>query len=323
MANQMQRWMPIVLIGGVLWFLSRDGFLTRANGNGNGNGNGVVSGNGSNIPAGNNGGGGPANIGGTIGGIGMYNKQNELGLYAHKLERKDGDMVEVSVEWNQGTTDFLGNATAWPSRILAELGHSTNWGTQWSDMTDLLGSGGYGVETLTGASSGAHTSTIAMTMGPEPNPPKNWDVRVRLEMQGTTATGTPDGIWTEIATESHTDAVRSIASTGYSNVGGWIGEIGVYPYGGSSYGAGAYGGPGQGDYGYFSNTPAARMGNNNMRKLGMSQQRSPWGTVGHPDVRQWPRSDRNPNLPGVQIRVRQGSMTAGSRLGPGRRMSAV
>ena len=60
-----------------------------------------------------------------------------------------------------------------------------------------------------------------------------------------------------------------------------------------------------------------------MRRLGMKQQRPPWGMIGHPDVRQWPRSDRNPNLPGVEIRVRQGGGSFGKGVGPGRWYAAV
>jgi hypothetical protein len=316
MANQVERLMPLILIGGVLWVISRDGRMRPAP---------------TELPgrpptAGDNGyypynggssGGRPANVGGTIGTVSVPSRQGELGLHGHRVERETGQSVAVDVHWAQSTTNYLDEALDWPARVMVELGHSTGvLGVGgWSNMTDLLGSGGQGQDTELAASPGSHDSQVIVVMGAEPSPPQDWDVRVRLMMQGTTDTGMPDGVWSEVARGTHPDAVRSIRSVGPSVPRGWIDEpaIGVTPYGDAPAGASPPGYYTPPNFPFYQKSRYAKM-----RSLGMSAQRPPWGMVGHRDVRQWPVSNRNPLLPGVTIPVRQGSP-----IGPGRRVYAV
>lgn len=314
MATQIQRWMPLILIGGVLWFLSRDGSLTRANG-GNG-GNGVPS-NGTQAP----GAGGPAVVGGSMGSIAVDPDEYELGLFAHRVQRENGQTVDVTVPWTQTTVDFQGAPINWPVQITVNLGHYTQgFLRNWTTMDELIGSGS-GMATETQAQPGSHTTPFSLQMGTETDFPKDWDVEAQLFMQGSTATGNPDGIWQLIEVRRHDDAVRSIRSQGTAVIGGSIGTIGIT--------AGAIGSGGNDDpwgnalYTNRFDIPSAT-GNMSMKKLGLRAQRPPWGMIGHPDTR-FPISNRNMTLPGVEVRVRQNvsATGVGSPIGPGRRVYAV
>jgi hypothetical protein len=312
--SQFETFLPIIAIGGVIWFLSRSG-MARANDVGTG---GVFS---PPTPKGftpkGSATGGPATVGGDVGVIGLNAAQGELGLMSHLVERENGSPVGMSVTWTNSTTDFEGNPISWPCQIIAELGHSTAWGLGgWDNMNSLLGGSGGEVSRTWpyGAANGSHVTTLEFTMGNEPNPPKDWDVRVRLFMQGSTSAGEPDGNWTEVARDTHEKGVRSIVSEGPSSLAGSISGIQIWGDDADTVYA---------DTGYYEYyQPSAGMGNT-MRRLGMKQQRPPWGMDGHPDVRQWPRSNRDPNLPGVEIMVRQGGGTFGKAVGPGRWYAAV
>lgn len=296
MATQTQKWMPLILIGGALWFLSRPGgFLTPVNGNGNGalNGYGEPRGPGGGTPISGGGGpGGPAQVGGTLSGVVIQASQS-VGLYAHKLDKYPGDLVEVEVEWNQTTTDFNGNPIDWPSSLRIELGHPTGWlGVGgWDNMNDLLGGkAGQAVITGMGATPGYKAWTAYMAIPFVEDPGVDWDVRVTLSMEGSTSDGSPDGNWSTIATSTHQNAIRTLASVGEANVGGTFDDIWVY------------------------------QGQRQMKRLSMGQARPPGG-IRTGEVRSWPTSNRNTTLPGVQIRVRQAGYMG--RLGPGRQVVAV
>jgi hypothetical protein len=305
MATQTQKWMPLILIGGALWFLSRGGQLTRANGNGNGalNGYGEPGGPGVGIGPTYGGGGGPANVGGTLGGVNIGSAQS-MGLYAHKADKYPGDLVNVDVDWNQATTDFNGLPIAWPSSMFIELGHPTGldlfgYGLGgWDNMNDLLG-GAAGSTTIlgtsgAGATSGAKSWSASLAIPNVEDPGVNWDVRVTLSMEGSTAEGLPNGEWSVMDVATHQNAIRTLASVGKSNVGGWTDDI------------------------YVSNK--VYMGQGQMRRLSMGQARPPGG-IRTGEVRNWPTSNRNTSLPGVNIRVRQAGYMG--RLGPGRQVVAV
>jgi hypothetical protein len=319
MANELQKLMPLVAIGAGLWFLTRRGVA------------GPAAPPARPTPPDPWGGGatpdGYANVGGTLGNIGLSGREGELGLHAHRVSRAVGEQVQVGIEWTNSTTDFAGNPISWPARVLVELGHSTGWGVGgWDNMRRLLGSGGEATDTQLDAAAGSNASVVELVIGLEPSPPKAWDARVRLEMQGSTSSGHPDGVWSEVSRETHEDAVETVAAIGPSSIGGNIGSIYVNPWGITSGYVPAPPDPwgGRGSPDGFQNTPAARM---NMRRLGLSQQRSPWGTVGQPETLNWPVSNRNPNLPGVGIIVRQtrgtGMGAVGHSVGPGHRMYAV
>ena len=294
MATQTQKWMPLILIGGALWFLSRPGgFLTRVNGNGNGIVNGIVNGEGAAAtPESGYSPGGPAQVGGTLGGVVIQASQS-VGLHAHKLDKYPGDLVEVEVEWNQNTTDFAGNPIDWPSSLHIELGHPTGWlGVGgWDNMNDLLGGkAGEAVVSNLGAAPGYKAWTSYMAVANVEDPGVNWDVRVTLSMEGSTADGSPDGNWSTIATATHQNAIRTLATVGEASVGGTFDDIWVY------------------------------QGQRQMKRLTMGQARPPGG-IRTGEVRSWPTSNRNTTLPGVQIRVRQAGYMG--RLGPGRQVVAV
>lgn len=301
MATQTQKWMPLILIGGALWFLSRGG-LTRANGgNGNGalNGYGEPGGPGGGTPI--SGGGGPANVGGTLGAIGIQTAQT-MGLYSHKADKYPGDIVEVDVDWNQNTTDFNGNPISWPSSLLIELGHPTGldlfgYGLGgWDNMNDLLGgNAGQAVVSSLNASSGNTSWSASLAIPNVEDPGVNWDVRVTLSMEGSTDEGLPNGQWSEVATSTHQNAIRTLASVGQAVPGGSFVGIEV------------------------SNNMVYQ-GQGQMRRLSMRQARPPGG-IRTGEVRNWPTSNRNTSLPGVNIRVRQAGYMG--RLGPGRQVVAV
>ena len=249
MATKLDQFLPIIAIGGVIWFLSRRG-MAGANG-------GLVNGgmNDTGTPGGPQGGGqGPAYVSGGLSDIGVDYYQGEVGLMSHLVERENGQGLTASITWSNNTTDYEGNSITWPSRIIAELGHSTGWGLGgWDNMNDLLGgSQGEAMASFPyGASSGTHTNALSLVMGNEPNPPKDWDLRVRLEMQGSTSAGEPDGVWQEVDRDTHENAVRSIRSEGPSSLAGSIGGIDIWEADVS-------------DSYYFNdymNSPSARMGN--------------------------------------------------------------
>ena len=320
------KWMPFLLLGGALWFISRDGFLRP-----------VAADDGArpwdtHDPSYTSA-GGTSSVQGAVDTVQVSQRGNELGLQAHRIERANGATVDVQVDWTNNTIDFQGAAISWPARVLVELGHSTGFGFGgWDDMNGLLGgTGGSASFSDLSSSPGTHTDGFSLRMGEETNFPTDWDVRVRLEMQGSTEVGTPDGIWQEVGRATHEDAVRSIRTVGPSIVRGDVNDIEVGASGAASAGPDGASDPiGIGGwqslaYSYQSTAPRTTYYQRGlpMKKLGMSQQRPPWGMVGHPDVRQWPRSDRNPMLPGVKIMVRQGRISAGSPIGPGRRMYAI
>ena len=298
MATDIKKWMPLIAIGGVLWFLSRDGFLTRASGNGvNGNGlngYGEPGGPGGGLPAGY---GGMSNVGGSIGAVDVPMDQS-LGLRAHRVEKEAGDSVEVVVDWQQTTTNFQGIGIDWPASMRVELGHPTGftfyWDMTtggWDNMNELLG--GTGGEQTTydlSTSPGVHSWIFNLTVGPLEDPGQDWDVRATLSMQGSTDVGAPDGSWKDIVTGTHDSALKTVATTGTSAPGGTFDDIFVY------------------------------QGQRKMRKLGMRQARPPWGFQ-QPEVRSWPRYNRNSMLPGVQIGVRQ--FRTNTAIGPGARINAV
>ena len=274
MATQLGKWAPLILIGGVLWFLSRDGRLTPVQDDNGAPLNGY-------LPPGAINGAGPAVIGGSISGVDVpvFPNDHSLGLYAHKVEKIAGASVQVEVAFNQGTTDFTGSPISWPVKIWVELGHDTGvwlpWGGTggWDNMNDLLGGtgGDYTIQSP-GLASGPRTWLFPLSVRDDPG--QNWDVRVTMFMQGTTDVGTPNGTWQEVDRDTHEDAVRTITETGPAAYGGWLDDILVY------------------------------QGQGQMKRLALGQQRSPWGTT-RPEVRSWPRYNRNSHLPGVQIGVRQ------------------
>jgi len=242
------------------------------------------------------GGEGPANVGGSI---------NTVQMADHSLIKSEGDIVTLFVSYFQTTTDFAGNPIDWPTRVTAELGHSTGWGVGgWDNMGNLLGSRqsdyGYGQETSNEAYPGEHAPSFQLVMGFEPDPPQDWDIRARLEMQESDAEGNPNGVWTEVSRMSHEGAVVSDVYWGSSNYGGDITGLTFWNRG------------------------------NGMKRLSMGQERPPWGIAGNlTEVRQWPRSDRNPTLPGVEITVRNDAQAkwmmggSGNPTGPGYRYYAV
>jgi hypothetical protein len=306
--------LPVVAIGGVLWFLSRRTDIRNLFGPGPGDAPDYVP-----VPLDPGAGAGGRSLpGGSLSDIGLMSAPGELGLHAHALERENGQRVEINVAWTNSTTDFQGNFIPWPARLAVELGHTAGV-FRWANMGELLGSGGRGTDENLRALPGSHNSVVVVTMGGEPNPPQLWDARVTLEMQGSTDSGAPDGKWSEVAQDTHENAVQSIASVGRTTAGGSLGAIGVTPW--AATGAGALD-PWRHVDVPVMNTTAAR---SQMRRLGMSQERSPWGQIGQPEVRSWPISNRNPNLPGVHVTVRQGRGMggSGSAIGPGHRLYAV
>ena len=296
MANQMKTWMPLVLIGGVLWFMSRDGILARPPGPVPPPGEDPYR----DRPI-----GGAATVRGNLGPLNVQGLQRGPRLRTHRLARVAGDRVNVIVTWTNLTANFKDEAIRWPARILVELGHSTGvlGSGGWDNMAELLENNAHGHASWTNLSArtGTHSSSLSVTIGDEPNPPQDWDVRVRLEMQGSTAAGSPDGIWAEMARETHEAGVRTIAPLAPSSPLGQIAGVRVIA----------------------ASEIIHNFQGGDMQQLGMRAQRPPWGMVGHPDVRQWPVSNRNTLLPGVGIMVRQGRVSAGSPIGPGRRMYAI
>ena len=242
---------------------------------------------------------GPAIVGGQIGNV-------QLAQVNQPVVKSEGDIVNVFIAWDQDTTDYMGNPIEWPSRITAELGHTTGWAGSggWDNMGKLLGSGqtsyGYGQTTVNSAYSGEHGDGFQLIMGYEPNPPQSWDIRARLEMQESDEQGNPNGVWSEVSRMSSEAAVLSEVYSGESAYGGNISGITFWNKG------------------------------DTMKRLGMRQERPPWGIAGNlTEVRQWPRSDRNPTLPGVKITVRNNAQArwlmggSGNPTGPGYRYYAV
>tara|TARA_R100001086_G_scaffold217162_1_gene133503 strand:- start:2298 stop:3194 length:897 start_codon:yes stop_codon:yes gene_type:complete len=253
-------------------------------------------------------GSGPALVNGSISSVGA---EASMGFASHRLTRDTGDVVNLSATWTNNTKDFKGNPIPWDFKLEFKLGHSTGvlGIAGWDTMTELLGSGGV-KDVIRKAPSGTNTTTAQVVMAKEPNPPKNWDLDVILYAKQSDAQGNPTGQWIPMGKLRHDNAVQSIKPIPTSGKAVVAGDVtGV----GATAGHTLYEDVG------MVNSPSARLRGSNMRRLSMRQQRPPWGMIGHPDVRQWPRSDRNPMLPGVKIMVRQRA----SPIGPGRRMYAV
>ena len=271
--------LPLVLVGGGLWWLSQN----RAVGNGGSEGDLPYT------PI--NGNGGRAKIGGSLG--------SSIQMNTHLVEKDQGDSISAVVDWDNTTTDYQGVAIPWNFKIWAELGHSTGWlgAGGWDNMNKLLGGQNGDQENFhNNFSPGSHQSTFKnLQMGIEPNDGTTWDLRVTLFANNSDDQGLAIAdSWTQVARETHQNAVIFRRETGYSVYGGSLGGIHVSQRGGS------------------------------MRRLSMHAQRPPWGMIGHPDTR-FPLTNRNMTLPGVEVRVRQeiSATGVGSPIGPGRRVYAV
>jgi hypothetical protein len=216
--SKIENLLPLVAIGGGLWWLSQRG----ANG-----GNG---GNGGTLPyAPVNGTGGRANVGGSLGSV---------QLASHLVSKDRGEPISVLVAWNNNTTDFAGDGIPWNFRFRVELGHSTGWGGVggWDNMNSLLGSTkGQQWKTLESQTFGAHEAAfLALEMGNEYTEGQNWDIRVTMEAATSDDQGNPTDTWVEIARETHDSAVEYNRTWGASTYGGSLGNISVLQNRGSA-----------------------------------------------------------------------------------------
>jgi len=211
--------LPLVLVGGGLWWLS-----TR-----NRVGNGANGGNGSVLPyTPINGNGGRANVGGSLGGV---------QLASHRVAKDRGEPISVLVNWSADTTDFQGNPINWNYRFRVELGHTTGWAGVggWDNMDDLLTGSTKGEQwkTLDSISAGSHeTAFLALEMGNEYSEGQEWDIRVTMEAAVSDEQGNPTNQWQQVAVASHDAGVVYERGYGSATWGGSIGNIEVMQSGG-------------------------------------------------------------------------------------------
>jgi hypothetical protein len=202
--------LPLVLVGGGFWWLSRQ----RAGASGTPNGYDI----GSDYVV------GRANVSGSIG--------NNIQMSTHLVEKDHGEFIMALVDWENTTTDFQGVGIPWNFKMHAELGHSTGWmgAGGWDNMNKLLGGqNGDQVAFMNNVSFGEHQKAFNnLQMGIEPNDGTKWDLRVTLFANNSDEQGNPiPDSWTEVGRATHQDAVIYRREFGYSIYGGNLGNITV------------------------------------------------------------------------------------------------